>query len=860
VSSLRYSSFDDFTRARRLGPARRFAATKGHGEVDIQHLLLVDLDSPDSLLRQFWEDARSDGGAKFEAFREALERSLPNPAPEPLDAEQVRFSEAVVTIASALSEGSATPESHLARAIAMRASVPDRSAPIGWKVLLAGVLDYRPHRVVPLLLDFGLSSETIFDGLEPAAVAAAGALDTAAQGTIDALSAFTYDLTAEARRGQLEDAIGRDAEIERMMTILCQRETNNPLLLGDAGVGKTKLVEGLAVRIVDGRVHPKLAGKRLLSLDVGLLVAGTQYRGQFEDRLKSMLRALKDAKGSVLMFIDEVHQLLGLGQTSGAMDAANLLKPALARGELRCIGATTYEEYRHIERDPALRRRFQAVDVPEPDAADVANIVARAAKGLERFHSVKFTEESLVAVVTMGRRYIGDVRSPAREIGLMDELGATVSRAAAAPARKPQQAHVLRDHVQEVISRRTRIPVEKMTVGQQQRLLSLETLLATRVFGQTDVIRSAAKSIRRGMIGLSHPNRPRAVFFFAGPSGVGKTELAKAMADHLYDGPDSMVRFDMSEFSSETARNRLIGSDPGYVGSEEGGVLTNAVRRRPFSLVLLDEFEKAHPNVWRLFLQVVDEGRLTDGKQRTVRFNETVIVFTSNVGAGLLAELREVERRFTSRAKDVKDAAARRELLHQTCEDATSSSLNLGLLRAAASYLTEPEGPDAQASYSQLVKNAILTLPNFPPELLSRIGSPLVFSPLSDADLLNVLDSLIVDLVKRVAAIRGLVPSAEFLQGARIELTDDDDNGRRCQMGNFEDSAARLEIRLDPASMILLMTRGRDPVLGARALRTIFEVEVEGEIADRLLRIGEGHADICLELGVVGNKIFAKNG
>ncbi|TKB65244.1 MAG: ATP-dependent Clp protease ATP-binding subunit, partial [Mesorhizobium sp.] len=428
-------------------------------------------------------------------------------------------------------------------------------------------------------------------------------------------------------------------------TILSQKVTNNPILLGDAGVGKTKIVEGLAVRIALGRVHPRLLNKRLLSLDIGLLVAGTQYRGQFEDRLKSLLRALQHSEGGILMFIDEVHQLLGLGQTSGAMDAANLMKPALARGELRCIGATTYEEFSYFERDAALRRRFQPINVSEPNELDTATIIERIAPSFEAFHAVRYNRECIQSVVTLGRRYLGELHSPAREIGLLDEVGAKASLAANAEiAGRASLPEVSDDDVRAAISRRTGIPVEKMTAGRQQHLLNLEDLLGARIFGQDFVVRSVARMLRRGMVGLGHPGRPRAVFLFAGPSGVGKTELAKAIAELLYDGPDSIIRFDMSEFSVETSRNRLIGSDPGYVGSEEGGVLTNAVRRRPFSLVLLDEFEKAHPNVWRLFLQVIDEGRLTDGKGRTIKFNEAVIVMTSNAGGALVSLLDKVER------------------------------------------------------------------------------------------------------------------------------------------------------------------------------------------------------------------------
>ena len=578
-----------------------------------------------------------------------------------------------------------------------------------------------------------------------------------AEDRYDALKKFARDLTQAARDGKLDPVIGRDEEIRRTVQILARRTKNNPVLIGEPGVGKTAIAEGLALRIANGDVPDSLKGRKLMSLDMGSLIAGAKYRGEFEERLKGVLDEVKQAEGDILLFIDEMHTLIGAGKSEGAMDASNLLKPALARGELHCIGATTLDEYqKHVEKDPALQRRFQPVFVGEPNVEDTISILRGLKEKYELHHGVRITDGALVAAATLSNRYIADRFLPDKAIDLMDEAASRLrmeveskpeeietldrriiqlkierealkkesdrgsqerlkvieeqlanleqqsaeltqrwqsekEKIAAegklkeqldaarleldqaqragdlakagelqygripglekqlAEAQAVSQTAMLREEVTPediagVVARWTGIPMERMLSGEREKLLKMEELLGKRVIGQADAVAAVARAIRRSRAGLQDPNRPMGSFLFLGPTGVGKTELTKSLAEFLFDDATAMVRIDMSEFMEKHSVARLIGAPPGYVGYEEGGVLTEAVRRRPYQVVLFDEVEKAHGDVFNILLQVLDDGRLTDGQGRTVDFTNTIIILTSNLGSQYLTGLADGQK------------------------------------------------------------------------------------------------------------------------------------------------------------------------------------------------------------------------
>ena len=605
-----------------------------------------------------------------------------------------------------------------------------------------------------------------------------------AEESYDALKKYARDLTQDAREGRLDPVIGRDEEIRRAVQILSRRTKNNPVLIGEPGVGKTAIAEGLALRIVNGDVPESLRDKQLLSLDMGALIAGAKYRGEFEERLKAVLSEVTSAAGEIILFIDEMHTLVGAGKSEGAMDASNLLKPALARGELHCVGATTLDEYRkHVEKDAALARRFQPLFIAEPTVEDTISILRGIKEKYELHHGVRIADSALVASATLSNRYITDRFLPDKAIDLMDEAG---SRLRMQVDSKPEEldeldrriiqlkierealkketdkasqdrlaklevdlseleesAQVLsakwmaekdrlsgtrelkeqldqarseleiaqRDgnlakagelsygvipdlitrieeaegaeaeavmvdeavtpaHIAHVVSRWTGIPVDKMLEGEREKLLAMEDELANRVVGQGEAVAAVSKAVRRSRAGLQDPNRPMGSFIFLGPTGVGKTELTKALADYLFDDDSAMVRMDMSEFMEKHSVSRLIGAPPGYVGYDEGGVLTEAVRRRPYQVVLFDEIEKAHPDVFNVLLQVLDDGRLTDGQGRTVDFRNTLIIMTSNLGSEFLVNLKDDEDVDSVRdtVMDVVKASFRPEFLNRVDE------------------------------------------------------------------------------------------------------------------------------------------------------------------------------------------------
>jgi ATP-dependent Clp protease ATP-binding subunit ClpB len=625
---------------------------------------------------------------------------------------------------------------------------------IATELLLLGIADVK-DKPQQLLKDYGATRERILNAMQ---VMRAGknVSGEEAESQYEALKKYTRDLTAQAREGKIDPVVGRDEEIRRTLQVLSRRSKNNPVLIGDPGVGKTAIVEGIAQRIAAGDVPESLKDKKVLSLDMAALIAGAKYRGEFEERLKAVLNEIEAAKGEIILFIDELHMVVGAGKSEGSMDAGNMLKPALARGELRCLGATTLDEYRkHIEKDKALERRFQPVYVDEPSVQDTIRILRGIKEKYEQHHGIRITDDAIIAAAVMSDRYINDRQLPDKAIDLIDEAASrlkmeieslpqpidVLERAArgmkvelAALARetdkgaieranklradiadKEEEAGVLRsqwqaeknaldairdnaekiDHLKHnlermqrsgeyeaasrvqfgelpeaqrqhaaaqerlallqkdggvlrevvtdedialVVSKWTGVPVTKLKEGEQAKLLKMEENLHNRVIGQHPAIVAVSDAVRRSRAGLQDPNRPIGSFIFLGPTGVGKTELAKALAEFLFDDENNIVRIDMSEYMEKHTVARLIGAPPGYVGYDEGGQLTEAVRRRPYSVVLLDEIEKAHPDVFNVLLQVLDDGRLTDSKGRTVDFKNTVIILTSNVGSRLIME------------------------------------------------------------------------------------------------------------------------------------------------------------------------------------------------------------------------------
>ncbi|WP_338692340.1 ATP-dependent chaperone ClpB [Bradyrhizobium sp. 26S5] len=823
--------------------AQSLAMRDGHQQFSPLHLLKVLLDDNEGLAGGLIDRAGGNSRAILKATEEALNK-LPKVSGN--GAGQVYLS----------------PE--LARAFDAAEKAADKAGDsfVTVERLLLGLTLEKGSEAASILSKGGVTAQNLNAAIE--ALRKGRTADSAtAENAYDALKKYARDLTQAARDGKLDPVIGRDEEIRRTIQVLSRRTKNNPVLIGEPGVGKTAIVEGLALRILNGDVPESLKDKKLLSLDMGALIAGAKYRGEFEERLKSVLQEVSTAEGGIILFIDEMHTLIGAGKADGAMDASNLLKPALARGELHCIGATTLDEYRkHVEKDAALARRFQPIYVSEPTVEDTISILRGLKDKYEQHHGVRITDSALVAATTLSNRYITDRFLPDKAIDLMDEAAARLKmqvdskpeeldsldrdiirlkieqealkkendagsknrlqtlekelagleeRSAALTARwsaeknKLSNAQKLKseldalrvelanaqrrgefqkagelaygripalekkladieaaesskqsggemieeavtaNHIAQVVSRWTGVPVDKMLEGEKDKLLKMEDSLAKRVVGQAEAVRAVATAVRRARAGLQDPNRPTGSFMFLGPTGVGKTELTKALAADLFNDETAMVRLDMSEFMEKHSVSRLIGAPPGYVGYDEGGALTEAVRRRPYQVVLFDEIEKAHPDVFNVLLQVLDDGRLTDGQGRTVDFRNTLIIMTSNLGSEFLVNQPEGE-----------DTAAVRDKV-------------MGVVRA-----------------------------HFRPEFLNRIDEIILFHRLQRSEMGRIVE----------------------IQFARLRKLVED---------------RKIELALDAKARDWLAEKGWDPAYGARPLKRVIQRSVQDPLAEMIL-------------------------
>ena len=770
-----------------VGDAIQSASAAGNAQVETLHVMDALLRQENGVARSLIEAAGGDPQAIGAAVRNAL-----------------------VALPSASGSSTSQPQAsrQLTAAIAQAEKEMQQMGDeyVSTEHLLIGIAASKPNQSAEILEKNGVTAASLRKAV-PGVRGGAKVTSPDAEGSYKALEKYSTDLTAAAKEGKLDPVIGRDQEIRRVIQILSRRTKNNPVLIGEPGVGKTAVVEGLAQKINAGDVPETLKGKQVYSLDLGSMVAGSRYRGDFEERLKKVLKEIK-TRGDIVLFIDEIHTIVGAGSADGALGASDMLKPMLARGELQTIGATTTDEYRkYIEKDAALERRFQPIQVHEPTIAETIEILKGLRSRYENHHKVTITDGALQSAAELSARYIQDRNLPDKAIDLIDEAGARlrIKRLTAPPELKEldqkiaklagekdeaikgqdfEKAAELRDSqekleaerkskeaswreggsdvkmvvdedvIAEVISNTTGIPVFKLTQAESKKLMNMESELHKRIIGQDEAVSALSRSIRRARVGLKDPKRPAGSFIFAGPTGVGKTELAKTLAEFLFDDEDALIRVDMSEFSEKYAASRLFGAPPGYVGYEEGGELTEKVRRKPFSVVLFDEIEKAHPDIFNTLLQVLDDGHLTDGQGRKVDFKNTIIILTTNLGT-----------------RDIAKAA--------------NTGFNLG--------------SNNESSYQRMKDQVSSELKQqFRPEFLNRLDDIIVFRQLTEPEVRQIVDLDVKQLNDRL-----------FDRHMSLELTD--------------------------AAKDLLAQKGFDPLLGARPLRRVIQRDIEDAISEKIL-------------------------
>jgi ATP-dependent Clp protease ATP-binding subunit ClpC len=801
--------FDRFTeRAQEAAQrAAEIIQRYGHNQIDTEHILLAMIEQPQGVIPQLLEILKVDSNMLAERLDYIL-RTSPKASIFGGGAGQIFITPRVKRIIDLANEEANRMKDEY----------------ISTEHLFLAILSERNTPAARLLEGAGITRERVNDAILQMR-GGQRVSDPQAESRYRTLEKYSRDLTLQAREGKLDPVIGRDKEILRVMQILSRRTKNNPVLIGEAGVGKTAIVEGLAAKIASNDVPEILAGKKVISLDLGAMIAGSRFRGEFEERLKAAIEEVQRSEGEIILFIDELHTVVGAGAAQGAMDASNMLKPSLARGELQCVGATTLDEYqKYIEKDSALERRFAPVFVDEPSVDDTIQMLHGLRDRYEAHHKVKISDEALVAAARLSSQYVQDRHLPDKAIDLIDEAAAklrvalfslppdlktlksdidrlTAEEEQAGQERDYERAALKkaerlrletdynekrtvweREHqldgqvdgndIAEVIAQWTGIPVSQMLESEAERLLNMEARLHERIIGQEEAVHAIADAIRRSRSGLKDPRRPIGSFIFIGPSGVGKTELARALAEFMFGDEDALVRLDMSEYHEQHTVSRLFGAPPGYVGYEEGGQLTEAVRRRPYRVVLFDEIEKAHPEVWNALLQILDDGRLTDGQGRVVDFRNTVLIMTSNLGTEFVRK-----------------------------------GGTLGFLQADDS----PEERQMHDKIDKALKTA------FRPEFLNRIDEIIIFSPLTDEQMINIVDLQLKEVQMRLEE-----------HGLTAELTDE--------------------------ARTWLARVGFDPSFGARPLRRALQKYVESPLSISLLG-GEFHEGDHVVVDVEGEKI-----